>query len=178
MRTVFLSFAFSFVLTAADQSTVHYVGKTKYLNNAHAIVAHTIDDSTKYVTNCIDAMDKYGIKATIFVSTEQDPAPEDRFLTQLQVRELWPRLRKAIDNGHEIGSHLPPAPLQASRHRDLVLGNLQRLRSNRIERRHPPFNETALRVDLVLPLWALRQLRIHSEEDCRRRLHCCAQLSR
>ena len=76
---------------AADTGAVRYVGKTKYLNNARAIVAHTIDDSTKDVTRCIDAMDKYAIKATIFVSTEQDPAPEDRFFTQLQVRELWPR---------------------------------------------------------------------------------------
>src|SRR5579863_655540 len=105
MRTLFAGFTFVLLLGAADQSPVHYVGKTKYLNNAHAIVSHTIDDSTKYVTNTIDAMDKYGIKATIFVSTEQDPAPEDRFLTQLQVRELWPRLRQAIDSGHEIGSH-------------------------------------------------------------------------
>jgi peptidoglycan/xylan/chitin deacetylase (PgdA/CDA1 family) len=94
-----------FLAGATNSSQIRYVGKTKYLNNAHAIVSHTIDDSTKYVTQCIDAMDKYDIKATIFVSTEQDPAPEDRFLTQLQVRELWPRLRQAIDNGHEIGSH-------------------------------------------------------------------------
>jgi hypothetical protein len=78
MRTLFLGFVFSFVLGAADQSPVRYVGKTKYLNNAHAIVAHTIDE----------------------------------------------------------------------------------------------------RPDLVLPLRALCQLRIHSEEDCRRRLHCGAQLSR
>jgi peptidoglycan/xylan/chitin deacetylase (PgdA/CDA1 family) len=90
---------------AADPGAVQYIGKTKYLNHARAVVAHTIDDSTKYVVNCIDAMDKYGIKATIFVSTEQDPAPEDRFFTQLQVRELWPRLRQAAGNGHEIGSH-------------------------------------------------------------------------
>src|SRR6266852_7924900 len=90
---------------AANTGAVRYVGKTKYLNNARAVVAHTIDDSTKDVTRCIDAMDTYGIKATIFVSTEQDPAPEDRFFTQLQVRELWPRLRQAAGNGHEIGSH-------------------------------------------------------------------------
>jgi peptidoglycan/xylan/chitin deacetylase (PgdA/CDA1 family) len=90
---------------AADTGAVRYVGKTKYLNNARAVVAHTIDDSTKDVTRCIDAIDKYGIKATIFVSTEQDPAPEDRFFTQLQVRELWPRLRQAAAEGHEIGSH-------------------------------------------------------------------------
>src|SRR6266478_4433359 len=78
-----LSLALLFLLGAAagaDSGAIRLVGKTKYLNNARAIVAHTIDDSTKYVTNCIDAMDKYGIKATIFVSTEQDPAPEDRFL--------------------------------------------------------------------------------------------------
>jgi len=103
-----LSLALLFLLGAAagaDSSAIRLVGKTKYLNNARAIVAHTIDDSTKYVTNCIDAMDKYGIKATIFVSTKQDPAPEDRFFNQLQVRELWPRLRQAVDNGHEIGSH-------------------------------------------------------------------------
>jgi hypothetical protein len=66
---------------AAAASPVHFAGKTKYLNNAHAVVSHSIDDSTKYVSNCIDAMDKYGIKATIFVSTEQDPAPADRFFT-------------------------------------------------------------------------------------------------
>jgi peptidoglycan/xylan/chitin deacetylase (PgdA/CDA1 family) len=90
---------------AADNGAVRYVGKTKYLNNAHAVVTHSIDDSTKDVTRCIDAMDKYGIKATLFVSTEQDPAPEDRFFTQLQVRELWPRLRQAVAEGHEIGSH-------------------------------------------------------------------------
>jgi peptidoglycan/xylan/chitin deacetylase (PgdA/CDA1 family) len=105
MRTLLLGVALGYVLSAADPNSVRYVGKTKYLNNARAIVTHTIDDSTKYVTNCLDATDKYGIKATIFVSTEEDPAPEDRFLTQLQVRELWPRLRTAIDNGHEIGSH-------------------------------------------------------------------------
>src|ERR1044071_8044581 len=59
----------------ADPGAIRYVGKTKYLNNARAVATHTIDDSTKYVANCIDAIDKYGIKATIFVSTEQAPAP-------------------------------------------------------------------------------------------------------
>ncbi|MCC6342061.1 MAG: polysaccharide deacetylase family protein [Bryobacterales bacterium] len=92
-------------LAAADGSPVRFLGKTKYLNNAHAVVTHTIDDSTKSVIQCLDTMDKYGIKATIFVSTEEDPAPEDVFFTQLQMRELWPRLRQAINNGHEIGSH-------------------------------------------------------------------------
>jgi peptidoglycan/xylan/chitin deacetylase (PgdA/CDA1 family) len=108
MRTLFLCCTVPILVSAAaaaDSSPVRFAGKTKYLNNARAVVSHTIDDSTKYVTRCIDAMDKYGIKATIFVSTEQDPAPEDRFFNQLQVRDLWPKLRQAVDNGHEIGSH-------------------------------------------------------------------------
>ena len=101
MRTLLL------VLIAATlpAQEIRFVGKTKYLNNAKAAVVHTIDDSTASVPASIDAMDKYGIKATIFVSTEHDPAPEDRFFTQLQIRDLWPRLRKAIVDGHEIGSH-------------------------------------------------------------------------
>ncbi len=85
MRNLVLGLIFLILLGAADQSPIRYVEKTKYLNNLYVIVSHTIDDSTKYVTNCLDSMDKYGIKATIFISTEQDPAPEDRFLTQLQV---------------------------------------------------------------------------------------------
>ena len=108
MRILWVSaVCLSFLLSAfaANASGVRFIGKTKYLNNARAIVTHTIDDSTKYVVNAIDTMDKYGIKATIFVSTEQNPAPGERFYTQLQVRDLWPRLRQAIDNGHEIGSH-------------------------------------------------------------------------
>lgn len=53
------------------------------------MVSYSIDDSTKYVGNCIDAMDKYGIKATIFVSARQDPAPEDRFFTQRAPTLPW-----------------------------------------------------------------------------------------
>src|SRR5215475_6576577 len=105
MRTLFAAVMMASLLHGAEPAAIHYVGKTKYLNNARAVVSHTIDDSTKYVTDCIDAMDKYGIKATIFVSTEQAPAPEDRFLTQLQVRDLWPRLGHAIDFFFEIGAH-------------------------------------------------------------------------
>ena len=104
-RTLLIAFTFLLLAGATGESPVRFIGKTKYLNNAHAVVTHNIDDSTKYVINALDAMDKYDIKATIFISTEQDPAPEDRFLTQLQAHELWPRLRQAIDNGHEIGSH-------------------------------------------------------------------------
>ena len=42
----------------------------------------------------IDAMDTYGIKATIAVSTQGTV-----------IGQLWPRLRAAVANGHEIGSH-------------------------------------------------------------------------
>jgi peptidoglycan/xylan/chitin deacetylase (PgdA/CDA1 family) len=96
--------ALLFVATLPGQD-VRFTGKTKYLHNARAVVVHSIDDSTKYVPETIDAMDRHGIKATLFISTEEDPAPEDRFFTQLQVRDLWPRLRKAVADGHEIGSH-------------------------------------------------------------------------
>jgi peptidoglycan/xylan/chitin deacetylase (PgdA/CDA1 family) len=109
MRTLTACLACALPFTAgalaADTDTIQFVGKTKYLNNARAVVAHSIDDSTKLVTNCLDAMDKYGIKTTVFISTEEDPPVEERFFTQLQVKPLWPRLRKAVDNGHEIGSH-------------------------------------------------------------------------
>jgi peptidoglycan/xylan/chitin deacetylase (PgdA/CDA1 family) len=105
VRGAFILLALTVAASAAGPAAVRFVGKTKYLNNARAVVSHNIDDSTRYVANCIEAIDKYGIKATLFVSTEQDPAPEDRFFTQLQVRELLPRLRQAVENGHEIGSH-------------------------------------------------------------------------
>ena len=89
---------------------VRFLGKTRYLDNARAVVTHNIDDSTKYVPSAIDAMDKYGIKSTIFIITDEDPAPEERFLTQLVAKDLWPRLRQAVDDGHEIGSHSQTHP--------------------------------------------------------------------
>ena len=95
---------------SAQGSAVQFVGKTKYLNNATAVVVHSIDDSTKLVVNIADAMDKYGIKGTFFISTEQDPPPEERFFNQLQVWQLWPRMQKAVDNGHELGAHAVTHP--------------------------------------------------------------------
>jgi peptidoglycan/xylan/chitin deacetylase (PgdA/CDA1 family) len=71
-----------------------FLGLTEYLNHTRAVVTHTIDDSTDTVPASIDAMDKYGIKATIFVSTDVEP-----------ISSLWPRLEEGIRNGHEIGSH-------------------------------------------------------------------------
>ena len=79
---------------ALPGGSVSFVRVTKYLNNARAVVTHTIDDSTKYVPAAIAAMDRYGIKATAFVSTRRKP-----------IDDLWPVLRRAIQNGHEIGSH-------------------------------------------------------------------------
>lgn len=95
---------------AAQTGEVHFVGKTKYLNNARAVVVHTIDDSTKLVVDTADAMDKYDIKGTFFISTEQDPPPEERFFNQLQVWLLWPRMQKAVENGHEVGAHAVTHP--------------------------------------------------------------------
>ncbi len=95
---------------SAQQTDVQFVGKTKYLNNARAVVVHTIDDSTKLVVDTADAMDKYGIKGTFLISTEQDPPPEERFFNQLQVWVLWPRMQKAVDNGHELGAHAVTHP--------------------------------------------------------------------
>src|SRR5262245_49267831 len=95
---------------AAQTSAVRFVGKTKYLNNAKAVVVHSIDDSTKLVVDIADAMDKYGVKGTFLISTEQDPPPEERFFNQLQVWLLWPRMQKAVENGHEVGSHAVTHP--------------------------------------------------------------------
>lgn len=73
---------------------VRYVGLTKYLNNSRAVVTGTLDDTSLDVSRCIDALDKYGIKASIAVNTRAD-----------SIRELWPRLEQAIENHHEIASH-------------------------------------------------------------------------
>jgi len=94
----------------AQTGDIQFLGKTKYLNNARAVVVHSIDDSTKLVVNIADAMDKYDIKGTFFISTEQDPPPEERFFNQLQVWLLWPRMQKAVENGHEIGAHAVTHP--------------------------------------------------------------------
>ena len=95
---------------SSQSGDLRFVGKTKYLNNARAVVTHTVDDSTKHVLTIIDTMDKYGIKGTLFISTEQDPPVEERFFTQLQVWNLWERLERAREDGHEIGSHARTHP--------------------------------------------------------------------
>jgi len=75
-------------------AAVQFIKKTQYLNNSRALITHTMDDSEKRVLQAVDLMDKYGIKATLFVSTQTG-----------DIQQMWPRLRQAIDNGHEIGSH-------------------------------------------------------------------------
>jgi len=82
------------VVQAGDHGRTRFLRKSLYLNNARAVVTHTIDDSTKYIIDCLNAMDRYDVKATVFVSTKLEP-----------ISQLWPRLRQAIANGHEIGSH-------------------------------------------------------------------------
>ncbi len=82
------------LLVAALDGQVKYVGKAKYLNNARAVVTHTFDDTVATVVNTLDALDKYGVKATAFVSTERRG-----------IENLWPRLNQAIAEGHEVGSH-------------------------------------------------------------------------
>ena len=78
----------------AGSERIRFLARSPYLNNARAVVTHTIDDATPGVKDCLDAMDRYGIKATVFVDTQSEA-----------ISELWPRLRQAISNGHEIGSH-------------------------------------------------------------------------
>lgn len=111
--SVALGLAGALVLSAAPGAQVddvRLVGPTKYLNNARAVVIHSIDDSTRLVADTADVMDKYGIKGTFFISTEEEPPPEERFHNQLQVWLLWPRLEKAVKDGHEIGSHAVTHP--------------------------------------------------------------------
>ncbi len=78
----------------SEQVAIRYIGASRYLNNTRAVVTHTIDDSTRFIPGCIDTLDKYGVKATVFISTGVK-----------QASILWPRLEQAVKNGHEIGSH-------------------------------------------------------------------------
>jgi peptidoglycan/xylan/chitin deacetylase (PgdA/CDA1 family) len=74
--------------------SIRFVGLSEYLNGARAVVTHTVDDTTPSLRACLDALDTYGVKATVFVSTGV-PA----------IVRLWPRLRRAVAGGHEIGAH-------------------------------------------------------------------------
>ena len=52
---------------------VRFVGKTRYLNGARTVVTHSVDDATEHLPACLDAMDQYGIKATVFVNVPMGP---------------------------------------------------------------------------------------------------------
>jgi Polysaccharide deacetylase len=79
---------------AQPNPSIRYNGITRFVDRARTVVTGSLDDSTLAMTKAIDAMDVYGIKATIAVSTQSGP-----------IAQLWPRLRAAVENGHEIGSH-------------------------------------------------------------------------
>jgi len=87
-------------VTAADKRaakpnpSIRYNGITRFLDRTRTVVTGSLDDSNLAMIKAIDAMDTYGIKATIAISTQSGP-----------IAELWPRLRAAVENGHEIGSH-------------------------------------------------------------------------
>lgn len=81
-------------LPAQTDDTVRFLKKSRYLNDRRAVVTHTLDDTNKFVPAALEAIDKYGLKATFFISTGREP-----------ITQLWPRLRQAVRDGHEIGAH-------------------------------------------------------------------------
>ena len=181
MRTWISGFAYTLLLAASlyseDSQSVTYIGKTKYLNNARAVVTHSIDDSTKYVTAALDTLDKYGVKTTVFVSTEENPPPEERFFTQLQIAPLWPRLQKAIDDGHEIGSHSSTHPCKRPDTEAFCAEAYTDAEVRGIARRHLEAYAATVGLDVVLPVRPLCELRFHPEENRRGGIHRGAQLS-
>jgi peptidoglycan/xylan/chitin deacetylase (PgdA/CDA1 family) len=82
---------------------VRFCGISRYLNAANAVVSHSVDDTTEWLPACLDVMDRYGIKSTVFVTTQFEPL----------MSRLWPRLRQAISDGHEVGSHSRRHPCRA-----------------------------------------------------------------
>ena len=89
------------IRSPGSDDPVRYVGLTTYLNAAKAVVTHTADDSSPKVPDAIRALDRYDIKATFFISTAREAADE-----------LWPVLARAVQSGHEIGSHARTHPCQ------------------------------------------------------------------
>ena len=78
---------------------IHFACATSYLNNARAVVTHSIDDVSEFVQATLDALDKYDVKATVFIETAMKAIPAKARSA------LWTRLQKSIDNGHEVGAH-------------------------------------------------------------------------
>lgn len=79
---------------ANDAYRFGYVEITKYLNATVAVVTGTFDDTSPNVAPCIESLDKYGVKASLALNTASE-----------SIVPLWPLLREAIENGHEISSH-------------------------------------------------------------------------
>jgi len=73
---------------------IRFVRTSRYLNGASAVVTHMVDDASPDLPTCLDAMDAHRIKSTVFVNTRASA-----------MASLWPRLRRAIADGHEIGAH-------------------------------------------------------------------------
>ena len=86
--------AMAVAAAASGAPAVRYLGQAKYLNGMKAVATHSIDDTTPTVSTALEVIDRCGIKATIFVNTAREP-----------IDKLWPRLRQAIAEGHEIGAH-------------------------------------------------------------------------
>ena len=89
------------VAPPAEDSAIRFLGVTKYLNDAKAVVTHTVDDTQPDVPKVLETLDRYGVKATFFISTRRGP-----------IGDLWPLLARAVRDGHEIGSHSRTHPCQ------------------------------------------------------------------
>ena len=104
----------------AAEGPVQFSGKSRNLNDARSVVTHSVDDTTESLPACLDVMDRHGIKSTVFVSTKCEPL----------MSRLWPRLRQAIADGHEIGSHSRRHPCRVP---DSFLFCFRRLTNDEIE---------------------------------------------
>jgi len=78
----------------ASPAAPRYIGKSGYLNGAHSVVVHSFDDAVPEVIQALDLLDRYEVKATAFINT-----------SKRGVGGLWSRLKRAIENGHEVGAH-------------------------------------------------------------------------
>ena len=97
---------------SAQTGAVQFVGKTKYLNNARAVVAHTIDDSTKLV---VDTARRDGqVRHQGHVPHQHrggSAASKSGFTTSCRSGCCGRGCEKAVENGHELGAHARDAPV-------------------------------------------------------------------
>ena len=52
------------VAPPAGDSAIRFLGVSKYLNDAKAVVTHTVDDTQPDVPKVLEMLDRYGVKAT------------------------------------------------------------------------------------------------------------------